>query len=298
MPNEEIDHIIDGICQEFDSLSDAFDFPEVTYPEDVPRNRDAFPEDEDTHSPLDSGTGGTFRPAGNFGCSVNMYPATSRGVCRPEFLLVLPSDPLRKNGWVTPLERQRRTILYFQNALRALHRWASNCGGNDVFLLVEQWPVTPGLTESPLWASTLATHGIHPADWQANGGNAQLRLNGLLRRIKRQQSLTPPDLDGLVDIIDDLKRYGSPRWWHRPHRERLVDSINAAPIPIGLRKQLLAAVHYNLHVLIDPSLSFHENLQAFREYHPEVNFYIRLAAMPRQKPVRFCCLSGQRWPRG
>jgi hypothetical protein len=282
MRNEEIDHIIDGICQEFDSLSDAFDFPDEPQPEEQPAERNEFPEGDDSYFPPDSGIGGTFRPAGNIGGFVNMFPANAYGACRPDFLLVLPSDPLRRHRKVTPHERERRTIHYFQNALRALHNWASNCRGKDVYLLTEQWPVAPGITRSPLWSSALAP------EWEASSA---------LKRLRSYASSLPHSHD-IWDIIHDLemhRRRHWPRHWFN-YRNHLADRVRNASLPNAVRGALMRSLAPDSFVFIDPALTFHENLQAFREVHPDVNFHIRLTTMPREKPVRFECLSGKRWP--
>ena len=288
MLNEEIDHIIDGICQEHGSLSDAFDFPEEPESNETPNERDEFPEDE-SDLPPDSGIGGTFRPGGGLGRFVNMYPANARGACRPHFLVVFPADPLRKHRKVTAHERQRRTILYFQNALRAMHRWAANCGGKDVILLTEQWAVAPGITESPLWANTLTTQGVQHQDWG-------ITLRGLLRTLQRQAASNPA-LRELRDLVHDLEVHWDRGWWPHRHWRHWVETVNSAGIPSELRKQLLQGLRYKSHGLIDPAKTFHENLQAFREMHPDVNFHIRLAALPHQKPARFRFVGGEPWSR-
>lgn len=223
MSTEEIDHIIDGFCQEFDSLSDAFVFTDHTNHEDPHPRWDGAPEDDPHHDPTHSGIGGTFRPSGNAGGFLNMFPASSRGPCRRQFVLILPANPLRQKCGITPHERERQFIAYFQNALVALHRWASRCRGTDVFLVTEQWPIAPGITQSPLWLGAL-----HKNRW----------------------------------MLD---------YWH-PVRRPLVNPY------------------------LDPSLTFHEQLKEFRNWNPDLNFHIRLASMPRRKPVRFCYLAGDPWP--
>jgi hypothetical protein len=287
MPHEEIDHYIDGICREFGSLSDAFDFPDEPHFEESHSRNDEPHEGNSSDLPQDSEITGTFRPGGCLGTLVNMFPANAQGACTPQILMVLPADPLRRNRKVTSHQRQRRTILYFQKALCALHRWAANCRGNDVILLTEQWPVAPTITDSHLWGNTLATPELHIENWR-------LTLRGLFRSLNRQGASSPA-LEELKEFVHDLEIHWDNGWWLPLHRRHGIELVKRAGIPAGLQKQALRLFSYRGP--IDPKLTFHENLNAFRELHPDINFHIRLAAMPHQKPVRFCFLSGEAWPR-
>ncbi len=206
--------------------------------------------------------------------------------------MVLPADPFRGNRKLTPHERQRRTVLYFQNALRSLHRWAAICGGDDALLLTEQWPIAPNLTESHLWGNILGALGVQIEDWAA------VRL--AVMRILERQAHSIPELKDSLELLVGFS------WWFAscpgadlPDRKQFVALLNSA----GMSKELRKRVRKLLTLLlssggpIDPALTFHDNLNAFREMHPNVNLHIRLAAMPYQKPVRFRFLSGEVWPR-
>ena len=287
MRHEEIDHYIDGICQEFGSLSDAFDFPEEPNFEESSNGNNQFPENNEFGLPPDSEVCGTFRPGGALGSLVNMYPANARGKCTPHFLMVLPADPFRRNRKLTPHERQHRAVLYFQNALRSLHRWAANCGGDDALLLTDQWPIAPNLTESHHWGNTLGTHAVQIEDWRAS-------RRAVLRSLKRQVNSNPA-LEELKEFIREFEFRWDEGWWPHRHWRYVLELLNGAGVPAELRKQVRLLL--SSHGPIDPALTFHDNLNAFREMHPNVNFHIRLAAMPHQKPVRFRFLSGDAWPR-
>ena len=291
MPHEEIDHYIDGICQEFGSLSDAFDFPEGHNFEESSNGNNQFPENYNFDLPPDSEVCGTFRPGSGRGTLVNMYPANARAACTPHFLMVLPADPFRGNRKLTPHERQRRTVLYFQNALRSLHRWAAICGGDDALLLTEQWPIAPNLTESHLWGNTLGVLGVQIEDWIA------VRI-AVMHILERQAHSIPESKDSL-ELERFSRQFTSWKGAELPNRQQVVDLLNSAGMSRDLRKRVrkLLTLLLSSGGPIDPALTFHDNLNAFREMHPNVNFHIRLAAMPNQKPVRFRFLSGEVWPR-
>jgi len=292
MHHEEIDTIIDGICQEYDSISDAFDFSDEPRAGEPLAERDKLPEDGEFPVLPDGGIGGTFRPSSHFGGFVNMFPANAYGPCRPDFLLVVPADPLRMKRSVRPNERERLRVRYFQNALRAIDRWATICRGKNIYLLTERWPVAPGITKSAVWDSELAPQ------------------NQILERVENltvqyRRSFWEFERCAIEELDSSLS-------------SSHLRSLNAKLMPeIAALKDLAGEIH-RAHINFEGKIhsvcslinawsdqfwpqplntsTFHEHLQAFREAHPDVNFHIRLAAIPRQRPVRFRCLSGERWP--
>jgi hypothetical protein len=134
----------------------------------------------------------------------------------------------------------------------------------------------------------LTTQGVQHQDWG-------ITQRGLLRTLQRQAASNPA-LRELRDLAHELEVYWDHSWRPRRHWMHWLETVNRAPIPSQFKKMLLQGLPYKSHGLIDPALTFHENLQAFREMHSDVNFHIRLAAMPRQKPVGFRFLSGEAWP--